>query len=210
MVSTRNKILAFLANRGPASAVELSHALKLTAANIRHHLQVLQNEGVVIPIQTTSKGNRGRPARLYGLIDHKKAHNLDRLCAAILLQIRATASPIEKKDLLRSIAHQLVADRSTPPATNLTQRLIHAAKTLNQMSYKASWEAHREAPTIKFAHCPYASIVDSFPELCQMDIFLLEKLMQCPVELLATRQPTGSGEHICRFRLRQSTPESVS
>ncbi|MCS6908546.1 MAG: hypothetical protein RML93_11790 [Anaerolineales bacterium] len=72
------------------------------------------------------------------------------------------------------------------------------------MSYQASWEAHREAPTIKFSHCPYLDLVEVFPELCQMDVYLLEALMKCPVELVATRQRSPSGAIVCRFRVRQS------
>lgn len=206
MVTTRSKILAFLAKRGQASAVELSHALKLTPANIRHHLRVLQNEGVIVPIHVDRTGGRGRPACFYALSDRQKAHNLDRLCAAFLQQVRATKSSDEKNNLLRSIAQQLITDRPTSSKISLTQRLIFTTKVLNEMSYQASWEAHREAPTIKFAHCPYASLVEAFPELCQMDVFLLEALMGCPIEVVTTHQISPFGEIICRFRLRQSGP----
>lgn len=206
MVTTRSKILAFLAKRGQASALELSQALKLTPANIRHHLRVLQNEGVIVPIHVDRTSGRGRPASFYALSDRQKAHNLDRLCAAFLQQVRAAKSSDEKNTLLRSIAQQLITDRATSPKLNLTQRLIFTTKVLNEMSYEASWEAHREAPTIKFAHCPYASLVDSFPELCQMDVFLLEALMGYPIEVVTTRQISPFGETICRFRLRQSRP----
>ncbi|MCX8061132.1 MAG: ArsR family transcriptional regulator [Anaerolineales bacterium] len=202
MVTTRSKILAFLEKRGQASALELSNALKLTPANIRHHLRVLQSEGVVVPIHVDRSSGRGRPACLYALSDQQKAHNLDRLCAAFLLQVRATKSFEEKNDSLRSIAQQLIADRLPSSKMNLTQRLISTTKLLNEMSYKASWEAHREAPTIKFSHCPYATLVEAFPELCQIDVFLLETLMACPIEVLGTRQISALGETICRFRVR--------
>lgn len=204
MVTTRNKILAFLEKRGTASAIELSQALKLTPANIRHHLRILQKEGVISPIPIERTSGKGRPACLYALSDQYKAHNFDRLCAAFLQQMRATKSSEEKNTLLRTIAQNIVSDRSTLPKINLTQRLISTIRTLNEMSYKASWEAHREAPTIKFSHCPYASLVDSYPELCEMDTFLLESLMDCPIEVITTHQISPTGETICRFRVRQS------
>ncbi len=202
MVTTRNKIITYLENRGPATAIELSHALKLTPANIRHHLRVLEKEGVIVSIQRGKSTVRGRPAQLYTLTEQQKAHNFDRLCAAFLQKVRSLRQE-EIDALLRAIAEGLIAKRDTHLPKNLTQRLISAAKTLNEMSYKVSWEAHREAPTLKFSHCPYASLVDSFPELCKIDLFLLETLMQCPVEVLAIRQPSPTGEATCRFRLRQ-------
>ncbi len=206
MVTTRSKILAFLEKRGQASAVELSHALNLTPANIRHHLRVLQNEGVIVPIPTERTSARGRPACLYALSDQQKAHNFDRLCAAFLQQLRTIKSADEKKALLRSIAQQLLADRFSPQKISLTQRLIFTIRLLNEMSYKASWEAHREAPTIKFSHCPYATLVEDFPELCAMDVFLLETLMGCPIEVITTHQILPSGETVCRFRLHSPSP----
>jgi len=206
MAPTRTKILAFLEKRGSASAIELSHALQLTPANIRHHLRVLQKEGVVIAIRVDRTHERGRPAYLFALREQQKAHNLDRLCGAFLQHLRAAASPHEKDSVLRSIAQQMAAMKPTSPALTLTQRLMATMKTLNEMSYKASWEAHRESPTIKFAHCPYASIIDSFPELCQIDQYLLEALMQCSIETVSTQESTPTGEFICRFRLRQPKP----
>jgi len=208
MVSTREKILAFLQRRGAASAIELSQALKLTPANIRHHLRVLQKEGVIMPLCVGQKSSKGRPAGLFALRDQQKAHNLERLCSALLQYLRSATSPNDQEAYLRLIAQELVAEKGTSPTMTVTQRLILTIQILNEMSYKASWEAHREAPTIKFSHCPYASIIDSFPELCQMDRYLLETLMHFPIETLTTRQISPSGETLCRFRLRQSKPIS--
>ncbi len=204
MVSTREKILAFLERRGTASAVELSKALKLTSANIRHHLRILQNEGVIVPLRVGQTSGRGRPAYLYALRDQQKAHNLERLCSALLQYLRSAGTSHELDMQLRSIAQELVAKKATSTTMSITQRLIITTNILNEMSYRASWEAHREAPTIKFSHCPYASIVDSFPELCQIDRYLLETLMHLPIETLTTREISPTGETICRFRLRQS------
>jgi predicted ArsR family transcriptional regulator len=204
MVSTREKILAFLERRGATSAIELSQALKLTPANIRHHLRILQKEGVIVPLCVGQTSGRGRPACLFALRDQQKAHNLERLCSALLQHLRSAASPNEQEAYLRSIAQELVAEKGTSPAMTVTQRLILTTQILNEMSYKASWEAHREAPTIKFSHCPYASIVDSFPELCQIDRYLLETLMHLPIETLSTGEISPGGDTLCRFRLRQS------
>lgn len=210
MVSTREKILAFLERRGPASANELSQALKLTPANIRHHLRMLQKEGAVMTLCVGQASGRGRPACLFALREQQKAHNLERLCKALLQHLRSATLLSEKEDYLRSIAQALVADKATSPAMTVTQRLILTTHILNEMSYKASWEAHREAPTIKFSHCPYASIVNSFPELCYIDQYLLEALMHSPIETLTTRQLSPGGETLCRFRLLQSKPFSQS
>ncbi|GAB4472704.1 MAG: transcriptional regulator [Anaerolineales bacterium] len=205
MVTTRHQILAFLEKRGPTSATELAYALKLTAANIRHHLRVLQKEGVIVPIHPNQPLGRGRPAMLFGLSEQQKSHNLHHLCAAMLQQMISTSSIVGKNTRLRSIANQMVSDKLPAKTMTLTQRLMHTTKVLNEMFYQASWEAHRASPTIKFSHCPYASLVEQYPELCQMDVYLLEALMQCQIETLSTRERSTSGSTICRFRLRQTS-----
>lgn len=201
MASTRNQIIAFLEKRGPTSASELANALKLTPANIRHHLRVLLREGLIVAIQRSQTTQRGRPAYLFGLSEQQKAHNLPRLCAALLQQVLSDTPPEEKNATLQSVAHYLVSDSLPSGKTTLTQRLIFTTKILNDMHYQASWEAHPKSPTIRFSHCPYATLVDRFPELCQLDVHLLEWLMQCPIEIEALRQQSPSGSTFCRFRL---------
>ena len=50
------------------------------------------------------------------------------------------------------------------------------------MNYQAHWEAHVENPRIMLGHCPYSAILDHHPEICQMDGYVLEALLDAPVK----------------------------
>jgi predicted ArsR family transcriptional regulator len=65
----------------------------------------------------------------------------------------------------------------------LTRVLGEAVQRLNDLNYKARWEAHSDAPHVLFYNCPYAAIVADHPELCRMDAALLEHLIGRPASL---------------------------
>ena len=47
MQHTRQQVVDYLQNNRIASSIEISRALMVTAANIRHHLRILEDTGVV-------------------------------------------------------------------------------------------------------------------------------------------------------------------
>ena len=93
--------------------------------------------------------------------------------------------------LLKVIAGQMVA-KFPADSTNPTRRLYSSIRALNRMNYQAHWEAHGEHPRIMLGHCPYSALVGQHPEICQMDEFVLEDLLDSPVkqiEKLAATRP---------------------
>jgi predicted ArsR family transcriptional regulator len=53
---------------------------------------------------------------------------------------------------------------------------------LNQLHYQARWEAGAEGPRIILGQCPYAAVIGNHPELCRMDMSLLEGMLDTQVE----------------------------
>jgi predicted ArsR family transcriptional regulator len=64
---------------------------------------------------------------------------------------------------------------------------------LNELNYQAHWEARADSPIIILGKCPYAPIIDQYPELCVMDKHLLETLLDVNVDQIMKidRQPEG-------------------
>lgn len=200
MSSTRQTIISYLQHRGVASVHQLAQALKLTPANIRHHLSILISEGAVITLPGKLASPKGRPANLYTLSSRLTSHNFDQLSDALLSEWLSPLHPAEIEASLHSLASRMV--QSAPsPKTHLSQRLVYAVSFLNERSYHASWEARREAPYIKLGHCPYASILPRHPELCRMDAFLLQALLHIPVDLVARLVKDPAGNTHCLFKL---------
>lgn len=205
--TTRQQILELLDSRGSATAGELSRILHLTAADIRRHLALLQRQGLVVPAGAAPRRGRGRPSRRFQLAQPAAQDNLPRLSHALLEALRARLEPAEFESVLRQAAEILRAAQPPEPASTAgaaspSQKLAHAVQLLNQMHYKARWEAHKAGPRLVFQRCPYAAIIQDHPELCVLDQRLLEGLLGLPVELVARLAPDLQGLLHCVFQGR--------
>jgi predicted ArsR family transcriptional regulator len=194
-MSTRQRILEILETRSTASAEELAHILQLTPANIRHHLGKLEQDGRVSAIGERPPRGRGRPTRIFAL--PRRAKGTDHLAGYLLDQSLSTLNPDQQAAFLRVLAIRLGGELIS--ALHITQRLAATVRRLNELEYEARWEAHALAPRIILGNCPYASIIADHPELCQMDVHLLENLIGRPVKQTAKLERNQQGLMICGF-----------
>jgi predicted ArsR family transcriptional regulator len=180
MSNARQKILNYILEQQSTTVEELSKVFRVTAANIRHHLSILVEQGSVIVIGQKAPAFRGRPAQIYRGAQQSNQNNLDHLADVLFINLIQNSGQDEKAPLLKKIASQLVA-KFPLDINNPTRRLYSSIRALNHMSYQAHWEAHVENPRIMLGHCPYRAILDRHPEICQMDAFILEALIDTPV-----------------------------
>ncbi len=197
MNSTARRILDYLEQHGPATTVELARHLGRTRQNIQHHLGNLQTEGWVVATGQRPPAGRGRPATVYRLHPARLRHNLDGLCRALLDLLLAGQDEAQAEALLDALAQRL-SQQSEPPGGNLTQRLYHAIRRLNDLGYQARWEAHADAPRVVLARCPYLTLAEEEPILCRMDALLIQRLTAMPVMQTARRETDG---RVCIFRI---------
>ncbi len=198
MDPTRQQILEYLEQHQRATANELSRALKVTAANIRHHLIILKEDGWIEATGTRAPKGRGRPTQVYSLSPERQADHLLGLTCALLDQI----PPEGRAAVFSSIARNLTSTTPPLPAKyHLTHHLIHTTQRLNEMHYRAKWEAHATAPRIRLGHCPYAAILEEHPEICELDAHLLQHLLHRPVRQIARRENSPIGRLFCLFEI---------
>jgi predicted ArsR family transcriptional regulator len=197
---TRLRILDTLRKQQTASVHELSSALAMTGANIRHHLAVLESNYLIELVSQRREG-RGRPVNVYGLSRRVLGDGLDGLAGAMLATFLRAASSADQAAGLRSMADQLGGKNLPDPKTPLPRRLTQAVDRLNELHYQARWEAGNDGAHIILGHCPYAAIRAAYPELCRMDAYLLEQRSGSPVEQIAKLQPSGKGYPFCTFRV---------
>ena len=184
MVTARHKVLAYLHKTRTASARQISRALRMSAANVRHHLRVLVSDGR-LEVSSGGRGEkRGRPEKVYSLPRAVLGDNLSALSEALL----AEAGSKVRMDVL---AKHLVGE-SEFASHPVGKRLNLVIEKLNQMNYHARWEAGASGPRIIFGNCPYASIIARHPELCVMDAALLEKLTRQSAQQLTKIGRDGS------------------
>lgn len=181
MQNTRQNILDFLETNHTATALELSRAFSMTSANLRHHLSVLEQSGEVETVGYIPVSGRGRPTKLYARTPASQENNLKELASALLSNIYGKRESTQRTQRLKRLAKAMSKDKGSTIGTT-TQRLGVAVDRLNELRYKARWEAHAQAPRLILNQCPYASIVGVHPELCLMDTHLLEGLLNSNVE----------------------------
>lgn len=202
MTVSRSRIMEILQQRQAATVGELSHTLGVTAANIRHHLAVLVEQGVVTVGGQKASGKRGRPANVYCLSRQSRRHNLDGLASALLTELLAGGNQQSQTQALDKLAERLAGEQ-IPPTGSLTSRLYRAMPVLERLAYQARWEAHAPAPQVILGHCPYRSLVDAHPELCQLDHQLLANLLHAPVTQKEKLAHDSRGLTYCRFSVNE-------
>ena len=149
MITTRHKVLAYLNKTRTASAREISRALKMPAANVRHHLRVLVSDGRLEVASVRGRDGRGRPEKVYSLPRAVLGDNLSALADGLLVEARATVG-------MEALAKRLAGDANfagQPVAKGLNLMV----EKLNQMNYHARWEAGSVGPRIVLGYCPYSN-----------------------------------------------------
>jgi predicted ArsR family transcriptional regulator len=192
MITARQKVLAHLKKTRAASAREIARALDMSAPNVRHHLGVLVSDGRIEVRSVHLRGGRGRPEKMYSLSQSVLGDNLSVLADALLngrVDMEAMGERIARSQGLVGFANQ-----------PMPRRLSLLVDKINEMHYQARWEAGAEGPRVILGRCPYAKVIDAHPELCKMEIVLLEKAIGRPV-LQSAKIETG-GHELCPFIFR--------
>ena len=202
MQNTRQRIISYLKNNHQATAPQLSLFLNMTQANIRHHLDVLQRDGYIQAIGQNKASGRGRPTQIFMLSKNVQDNALDQLASALLGEIRDNKNAYQRSQKLSKIAKNL-AGIHPDQNKSITIQLSKAVQRLNDLNYKAHWEAHASAPQIFLGRCPFAQIINRHPELCQMDAALLKHLTGADFVQLEKISRAQQGPMHCRFILKQ-------
>lgn len=169
MGTARQKVLGYLTKNRTASAREISRALKMSTATVRHHLRVMVADGRLERSFVRGHEGRGRPEKVYTLPGAALGHNLSALAEAVLTEVGPSIR-------MEAMAKRLAGDSNFADQP-VAKRLNLTVEKLNTMNYHARWEAGPQGPRLIFGHCPYAAIIEKHPELCRMDESLLKELM---------------------------------
>jgi predicted ArsR family transcriptional regulator len=196
--TSRQRILAYLRTHPGVTAGEIALALRVTPANIRRHLSILAADGRIKVAGGRRNAKPGRPVQVFSLSDAAMGDNLAGLADALLSEYLEHVPAPGLEVALEALAARL-APASTGVGQPSTRRLALTIEQLNRLGYASRWEAHANGPRVIFEHCPYAAIIEKHPELCQMDGFLLQKLLGTEVTQTAQRELNARGLPFCMF-----------
>lgn len=188
VTTARQKVFAQLNKLGPSSARELARTLRMSEANVRHHLRHLASDGRVT-VSTSRVNGKGRPEKVYRLSPALEGDNLAALTEALLNE-----SNIQMEVLAK---HML--DASAFASQPVAKRLMLIVEKLNAMHYQSRWEAGAEGPRVIFGRCPYAAVIEKHPELCRIDTSLLGDALGREVRQLGKIE---KGMGVCVFGVK--------
>ena len=197
MQLTRKQIIQYLEEHHYATASELSNNISVTQANIRHHLSLLRDQNIVEEFGKIIPKSRGRPTKMYRLTNSSLDNNLSILSSALINAFIEEQAEVEKPAHWVKIAKKFLGEFTiTRP---LIQRLNNAIQWLNNKNYKSRWEASPTGPRVILGFCPYWSIIESNPSICQLDHAIISQLIGIPVIQIHKLDRNPNGAHQCVF-----------
>jgi len=210
METSRQKLFEFIRIHRAVTIPEISQALQMTPANARHHLKILQTQGLIEVAGTQKNSIRGHPSKIYKLTECVIGNNIETLTSAIFTELRNLKGQDHDnflKNIAQKITHHNYQYHDT--TTNLSKRLFSTIQQLNKMNYFARWEAHAVSPRVILGNCPYKSIINENPELCTVDKFILEELLDSKVEQTVKLGLDTKGLRQCIFSIQNISERKI-
>jgi predicted ArsR family transcriptional regulator len=214
MQQTRRDILDILRLRGQATVDELVDDLArrrghITSVTVRHHLNRLQEEGLVTAAELRRRNSPGRPQHVYNLTPQAEAHfpnNYQRLISGLLNELRRTLPPDGVNVLLEGVAQQWASELDVN-GMPFEQRMDAAVDYLNGQGYRASWENSDEGVILHTTNCPYHLVNDQSVSLCDMDMRLIASLAGGVPRRLSRMK---AGDESCSYLIPSPSSEATA
>ncbi len=212
MQETRRYILEILKDLGQATVDEIVSALEsrrgkpITAVTVRHHLTVLQGEGLVTEPTHRHRSAPGRPQHLYSLTDQALGtfpNNYQVLLSSLIDQVSNHLPPISVNVIFEGIAETMAAEAQVPDAP-LEVRMDAVVIYLNQRGYEASWQHSDDGILLETSNCPYHNLPQKTDLLCEMDMHLIARLVGAAPRRLTRK---SQGDDACTYFIPPQTAQ---
>jgi len=185
MQATRWEILQTLQRQGPVTVRDLSERLGLTPTGVRQHLTLLQRDNLVDCVE--ERGSIGRPHYVFSLTEQGRAlfpHNYDMLSVWLLDELRE----LEGDERVRSLLRRMGARMAEPHLERLAampqaERVTEVARILSSMGIQAEARDENGVFSINVFSCPYHTVVEKHPEVCDMELEWAKNLTGAPVRI---------------------------
>jgi predicted ArsR family transcriptional regulator len=181
MQSTRQEILDILKQERQATVEDLAERLELTPMTIRHHLNVLQAQNLVMAAKVRRLQTVGRPRLVYTLTeaaDDLFPQSYGELARHLVSEVKETMGPEGTQAMFERIAARM-AEEAPPPAKGQTfeERLEQVTRFMNRLGFIFTWEKTEDGYLFTNVNCPYRRVSQEHAELCAMDTVLLNRLL---------------------------------
>lgn len=204
--STREVILRTIKQRHQATVDELAEAAGVSPVTVRHHLNALQAESLLVSDSIRRKV--GRPYHVYSLSE--KGNELfpkryARLSTRLLEELKRQFPSEVVRDLFQNVVDDIVAEqREEFEDLDFEERLAFLIELLAEEGFLARWEKHDgEYHLIEYS-CPYISLGKEHTEVCTFDKELIISVMGADVEQHSCML---TGANCCEFSISPPQPD---
>lgn len=210
MQATRSRIVEYLKEYGRATVRELADATGLTPMTIRHHLMVLDSDGLVD--SEKERGHVGRPRHVYFLTQNALSlfpERYDDLAERLLSGLKALGASQEISHVLERMGTEIAETHCEGLAGKpFEERLDALVDILGTEGFLASWEKDQNGEYVLTEYsCPYFFVGQDHPEVCQIDWQVITTILDAPV----TREDCMlHGDTNCKFHIQSKFDVAVS
>jgi predicted ArsR family transcriptional regulator len=202
MQSTRQEILEILKEDRQATVEDLAERLELTPMTIRHHLNVMQAQNLVVASKVRRSKKVGRPRLVYTLTDAADElfpHSYGELARHLVSEVKETMGEEEAEAILLRVADRIVREAPAPiPGQTFEDRLAQVVDFMEGQGFISRYEETDEGFVITNINCPYRNVSREHEEVCLMDTEILTRLLGVMPKRMSSMR---SGESSCRFLL---------
>ncbi len=184
MKSTRDRIIQTLLNHPKSTINELAGSVGINGISVRHHLNSLLAEGLVM-VEEVRHGV-GRPRQVYSLSEKGLERFPTRylqLTNRLLDQIKESLPGPVVSHLFQQIATEMAASSAQKvKEMSIEQKLDAIKEMLANEGFSVEWELQGDEYRINEITCPYYHIGQAHPEVCTVDQALISTVLSIPAE----------------------------
>lgn len=204
-VSARTSILHLLKRSGGATASEIARELGITTVAVRKHLARLEADGLINA--RSRPAGRGRPAVEYALSPSGSAlfpQGYHQLLVDLLHDLSVLEGEKKLVDLFHLRNERLVHSyRQRLADKPLAEAVRELARARDDDGYMATVEEHEGGFVLSEHNCPIYDVAQRFPQACQCEHELFERVLNAPVKREVT---LVEGAQACRYRIEDQDP----
>lgn len=204
----RTSILHLLKRAGGATASEIARDLGITAVAVRKHLVRLETEGLIT--QRSRPSRRGRPAVEYCLSPSGSAlfpQGYHQLLVDLLHDLSVLEGEKKLEDLFHLRNERLVHTyRQRLADKPLAEAVRELARARDDDGYMATVEEQEGVFVLSEHNCPIYDVAQRFPQACQCERELFERVLNAPVKREVT---LVQGAQACRYRIEDQGGEGA-
>ncbi len=210
MVDTRQGILRYLREKGGADANELSQVLGLSPVTIHYHINVLQRDGL-LETQVVRQGV-GRPRNVFSLRDaalEKFPQSYHRLSDRLLDILKSRMTEADLQALFERIGAEIAAEHAAQlDGKSMEQKIDTLIELLGEEGFMSRLEkVGADDFVLTQVNCPYQYVATRHPEVCELDLQLMNTALGAPVKREAC---VAAGDAVCTFHIQSRTAPNIS